>query len=115
MHLIWISIFGLLGVLSRYFLYTVLAFSPWTTMGINFIGAFLVGMFLKNGEFFSSEISLAIRIGFLGGLTTFSSFSMEAVQWILQKQYWEAGLYIFVSNVGCFLLTWLGMKVFSSF
>ncbi len=47
--------------------------------------------------------------GLLGGLTTFSSFSAEAMQLILRLQYGWAFLLIAVHVVGSLLMTGLGL------
>lgn len=54
---------------------------PFGTLGANVLGGLLIGMamvvFIKMGETWHPNIKLFIITGFLGGLTTFSSFSSE--------------------------------------
>ena len=51
---------------------------PWGTLIVNLIGCFLLGFVIRLGAPYVSEnIRLAIGVGLLGGLTTFSSFSAE--------------------------------------
>ncbi|MBT3983934.1 MAG: CrcB family protein [Bacteriovoracaceae bacterium] len=77
--------FGALGILSRYFFGIVLSkysFFPFSTLAVNIIGAFLMGILFSTCDT-PTDLHKAIAIGFLGGLTTFSSFSFESYQlWI---------------------------------
>ncbi|MGA0602692.1 fluoride efflux transporter CrcB [Caulobacter sp. KR2-114] len=79
---------GALGTLARYVV-SVLALPisgrmPWGTMMINVSGSFLIGLFgtltLASGRFPVSEnLRLFVMIGFCGGYTTFSSFSLQTL------------------------------------
>lgn len=55
---------------------------PWGTIGINLSGSFLIGFFgtltLAHGRFAVPEnVRLLVMVGFCGGYTTFSSFSLQ--------------------------------------
>src|SRR5215211_5812071 len=50
----------------------------WTTVGINIVGSFLLGV-LAAEHWFSRDIREALGVGFLGGFTTFSTFSVQIV------------------------------------
>ena len=89
------------------------ALLPWGTLSANWVGAYLVGLAVV---FFQSQTQidpawrLAIVTGFLGALTTFSTFSVEVVA-MLQHGRWllasgNAALHLF----GSLALTLLGMK-----
>lgn len=60
---------------------TVHAWIPLGTLSANILGGLLIGMamvvFLKIGESWNPNLKLFIMTGFLGGLTTFSTFSSE--------------------------------------
>lgn len=75
---------------------------PLGTLTANIIGGFLMGMFMaitKNHAFISETARLAIATGFLGGLTTFSTFSAETVTLASHQEYlWVA--VILISHVG---------------
>jgi CrcB protein len=89
-----------------------LATMPLGTLAANWIGGYLVGVavavFHINAEL-SPELKLFIITGFLGGLTTFSTFSAEVVTQIQRAEYgWAvatASLHLF----GSLLLTGLGI------
>ncbi|MGI8461841.1 MAG: fluoride efflux transporter FluC [Solirubrobacterales bacterium] len=72
---------GLLGVLARYGITKLTAHSDtllWATAGINVLGSFLLGLMVAGG-WFSRDVREAIGVGFLGGFTTFSTFSVQIV------------------------------------
>jgi CrcB protein len=85
---------------------------PLGTLAANLIGGYLVGVAVAYFAQHSSlppEARLLVITGFLGGLTTFSTFSAEVVTLIGRTEYWwalgTAGLHLF----GSLLLTGLGM------
>ena len=67
---------GAAGALARYGL-GILAPSIWTVAAINVAGSFLLGLLL--GASWSEPVRDGIGIGLLGGYTTFSTFSLQAV------------------------------------
>ena len=72
---------GLAGVLARYGLTRLTLHTEallWTTVGINVVGSFLLGL-LAAEHWFSRDTREALGVGFLGGFTTFSTFSVQAV------------------------------------
>jgi CrcB protein len=84
---------------------------PLGTLAVNLIGGYLIGvaMAVLSGEHgISPEMRLLITTGFLGGLTTFSTFSAEAVDLLSRAQYGWASLHILGHLLGSLLLTMLG-------
>jgi CrcB protein len=85
---------------------------PLGTLAANLVGGFLVGMAV---EYFGQqasipqELRLFVITGFLGGLTTFSSFSAEAVGLLMRAQYGWATALICSHLVGSILMTVLGV------
>lgn len=74
-----VALAGAAGALSRYGIGVAVgsrAF-PWGTLGINVLGALLLGALL-GGNRFSSTTTLVLGVGFLGAFTTFSTFAWEA-------------------------------------
>jgi len=86
---------------------------PLSTFLINLLGSFLIGFILSYT--FKNEISPNIRlilaIGFCGGFTTFSAFSIETIQLLQAGQISIAVLYILASLVGGILFAWVGLKI----
>jgi CrcB protein len=101
---------GAFGTLARY-LVSVLAGPistrlPWGTIVINMSGSFLIGLFgtltLAHGRFPVSEnVRIFVMIGFCGGYTTFSSFSLQTLDLLRSGSVLRAGVNIVGSVVLC--------------
>ena len=85
---------------------------PYGTLAANLVGGYLVGVAV---EYFSQQggISVEMRLfvitGFLGGLTTFSSFSAEAVGLLMENRHAWAILLISSHLLGSIIMTVLGI------
>lgn len=87
LKVIYVGFGGFIGSILRYSLYiltsNILGYSsPVVTLFVNIIGCFLMGAAyqLLNGYLVISEnLRLFITIGLLGGFTTFSAFSIDAL------------------------------------
>ncbi len=115
--LLLIGVFGGAGCMSRYLISSGLnawlgkAF-PYGTLAVNVIGSFIIGIIFElalRGSVISPTLRLALTTGFLGGLTTFSTFSFETVELFLNGKYLTGTLNILISLVVCFLSTYLGI------
>jgi fluoride exporter len=100
--IILISLGAALGANARYWLGQLVTVRmgssfPYGTLIINCLGSLGIGLFLGLPGT-TSEPGLAWRVliatGFLGGFTTFSTFSYEAVWLISQNRWFEAWIYI---------------------
>lgn len=91
---------------------------PLGTLLANLLGAYLVGIavaFFGSNPNVSSEWKLFVITGFLGGLTTFSSFSAEVVSFMQRGEFtWAIGTAL-LHLVGSLVLTFLGILTFQSF
>jgi len=85
---------------------------PWGTMAANLIGGYLIGLMvalIAAHPAWPGWIRLAVITGFLGGLTTFSTFSAETVAMLEHGQYGAALAYAGTSLLGSLALTALGL------
>lgn len=87
---------------------------PWHTLGVNLLGAFLIGALT---EFLALRISVveSIRLllitGFLGGFTTFSAFSLETAMMWQKGDYAQLALYTTASVIGTIIAVLCGGAV----
>lgn len=87
---------------------------PLGTLTANLLGGLVMGLTLGAFEHFSTlspELRLFITTGFLGGLTTFSTFSGETVTLLLRQEYAWAGAMIGLHLVGSLALTLAGFAI----
>lgn len=90
----------------------ILPFLPLGTLAANLIGGYVMGLAVGAFAIYAtlpSELRLFVTTGFLGGLTTFSTFSAEAVNLISRGQYAWAAMHILTHVVGSLLMTGLGI------
>ena len=84
---------------------------PLGTLAANLIGGYLVGLALAwftLAEGVPPELRLLVVTGFLGGLTTFSTFSAEAVGLLARQQFGWAAAHVALHLGGSLLATALG-------
>ncbi len=84
---------------------------PLGTLAANLLGGWLMGLamgFLSHYESLPPEMRLLLTTGFLGGLTTFSTFSAETATLILREQYGWTAVTIAAHVIGSVLMTLVG-------
>jgi CrcB protein len=105
------------GGLTRYYLsgwvYNLLGRAfPYGTFAVNIIGAYMIGLIMELGlrsTLIPDTLRLGLTVGFLGGLTTFSTFSYETFSLLEDGQFLVAFANILASVTVCLLFTWLGI------
>ena len=116
MTILAIAAGGALGSVSRYLiavrLYGWLGLAlPYGTLTVNIVGSFLLGVILalvgERGAL-GPETRSFITIGFLGGMTTFSTFIFEGWNYTRDGEILRAGLYAALSLAGAFVAFTLG-------
>ena len=84
---------------------------PWGTLVINVSGSALIGLVM--GVLLQTPVPiwwrLLIVIGFLGGYTTFSTFSYETLSLLMDRNYGPAALNVVAACLLSFFGTWLGL------
>ncbi len=109
---------GGIGAIFRYLLGKIqfpfeTAF-PIMTLCINFMGAFVMGLVVSGAIKYTKENTiLFLKTGLCGGFTTFSTFSLESITLLEQKNTITAFCYIASSILFCMVGVWLGKKVLS--
>jgi CrcB protein len=86
---------------------------PLGTLAANLLGGYLIGLivaWLEGAAGLAPELRLFLVTGFLGGLTTFSAFSGEAVALLMQGRYGWAFAHVGSHLFGSLALTVLGIK-----
>jgi CrcB protein len=91
---------------------TMFPLLPLGTLVANLIGGYLMGIgmgLVALGGLLSPELRLLVTTGFLGGLTTFSTFSAESVTLFSRGEYGWASLHLLGHVLGSLLMTALGL------
>ena len=115
LHVFAICIGASVGALARWGLGLWLSpggLIPWGTLVANLVGGYLIGIAVAVFQAMPQldpVWRLALVTGFLGGLTTFSSFSAEVVSLMLQQRYLLSLGVATVHVVGSLLLTVAGI------
>lgn len=123
MQLLYIGIFGGLGCVTRFLVsgwtYALVGRGlPYGTLAVNVLGSFLLGFLIVFGlrsTLLSPEIRIGLTVGFMGGFTTFSTFSYETMRLMEEGSFWQAGANIILNVFICLLFALLGMHLARQF
>jgi CrcB protein len=117
MQLVYIGLFGAFGCLGRYFLsgWSYALFGrglPYGTLAVNVIGSFLLGLVMEGSlrsTFLSPEVRMGLTVGFMGGFTTFSTFSYETIRLMEDGSFLQAGANVLLNVAVCLVFAGLGI------
>lgn len=120
-NILLIAIGGALGSVFRYLSCEQIiklmrnsqyAHFPFHTLTVNVIGSMLAGILyffvIKNFDIFDVRIKNFLIVGFLGGFTTFSAFSLDFMRLFMANQYFLAFSYALTSFVLSILAVFFG-------
>jgi CrcB protein len=111
-----VGLAGGIGAVLRYLVvtWTERAFGqsfPWGVLGVNVVGSFLIALVMVLAVT-RAELSPTVRVtltaGFLGGLTTYSSFNQDTLAMLDRKLYGTAAIYVGVTLIACLAAGALG-------
>lgn len=93
---------GMLRYWASNFVYKFLSPDfPYGTLFVNVLGSLIIGIimyYFNENRLISSTTRVFLTVGFCGGLTTFSTFSFETINFLKEKEFLFAGLNI-IANV----------------
>lgn len=115
MNFVYVAIGGALGAMLRYslnYLPVSTAF-PFKTMIANIVGSFIIGVIAGVADIkgVDERLSLLLKVGFCGGFTTFSTFSLETMTLIEKGDWGVAAIYASTSVIVCVLFCVAGIAL----
>jgi CrcB protein len=124
---LWVAIGGALGSVTRFGIGGLVSDKfggtfPWGTLVVNVTGSFIIGLIaaltVPEGRMNPQSRVFATQLlmtGVCGGYTTFSSFSLQTLNLLHNRQWLYAGGNILLSVVLCMIAVWLGYLLGSMF
>ncbi len=124
---LWVAIGGALGSVGRFWLNGIMSGKfgetfPWGTLVVNVTGSFVIGIIaalaIPEGRMDSQSRAFAtqfLMIGICGGYTTFSSFSLQTLNLLRDREWLYACGNVILSVVLCMIAVWLGYLLGSVF
>jgi fluoride exporter len=124
---LWVALGGALGSVARFWINGLIiekasATFPWGTLAVNVSGSFIIGIIgalvISEGRMDSQSRIFAtqfLMIGVCGGYTTFSSFSLQTLNLLRDREWLYAGGNVILSVVLCMIAVWLGWLLGGTF
>jgi len=81
---------------------------------VNLVGCFIIGLLFAladRSRLLSPDVRLLLITGYLGALTTFSSFSVETINAARAGLLMQAVINVLINNIGGLTLTYLGLRL----
>ncbi len=119
MQIVYIGVFGGLGCIARYlasnWTYQLVGRNlPYGTLMVNVLGSFLLGFLMTFGlrsTIIPAQIRVGMTVGFMGGFTTFSTFSYETLRLLEEGSLWQASANILLNVMLCLLSALAGAVI----
>lgn len=120
---LWVALGGALGSVARFALSGLVADKfgpafPWGTLAVNASGSLLIGVLaglaLPEGRLDPGSrtfVTQFLMIGVCGGYTTFSSFSLQTLHLLRDREWLYAGGNVLLSVLLCMIAVWLGWQL----
>ncbi len=109
----FLSVFlgGGIGALLRFAISSLIS-APLATFLVNIAGSFIIGflyVYFIDKPSISPVLKFALTAGFCGGLTTFSTFSLEVFKMLANQQFFHAFIYTILSIIVCLIAVTIGV------
>jgi CrcB protein len=124
---LWVALGGAIGSAGRYWLGGLVADRvgatfPWGTLAVNVSGSLVIGVLaalaLAEGRLDPQArtfVTQFLMIGVCGGFTTFSSFSLQTLNLLREREFLYAGGNVLLSVLLCMVAVWLGWLLGAAF
>jgi CrcB protein len=119
--LMFVAIGGAFGACGRFLVsqWCIALFGKgflYGTLTVNLTGSLIMGglfALLESGSLVAEPWRPLLGVGFLGALTTFSTFSMDSVLLMQQGEWFKLAMNILLNVVGSILAAWAGYQLFA--
>ncbi len=119
MIILYIACGGAIGAVSRFGLSSLITSLmghgfPYATITVNILGSLVMGFLIGFFSHYyspSPEIKAFVITGLLGGFTTFSAFSLDAITLIERNNYIGAGSYVLFSVILSISAVFIGIQI----
>ena len=117
MKIFYLGIFGGLGCVARYmvsgWVYNFAGRTlPYGTLAVNVVGSLLLGLIMEGSlrsTLLSPDLRIGLTVGFMGGFTTFSTFSYETVRLMEEGSLVSAGANVLLNVTICIVAAVVGI------
>ena len=117
MKILYLGIFGGFGCVARYlvsgWVYDLSGKAlPYGTLAVNVVGSLLLGLIMEGSlrsTLLSPELRFGLTVGFMGGFTTFSTFSYETVRLLEEGSLVAAGANVLLNVTVCIVAALVGI------
>lgn len=110
-NILWVALGGALGSVSRLAIGMAVSHKlPISTLLVNTIGSLLIGILIRNTPHGAAMYYFGV-VGFCGGFTTFSTFSLDALKMFREGSTTQAAIYALISMLVCIVAVAIGTRI----